>query len=254
MGATGRRGTVGRRALVGALATVVLAGACRGTEPPSSPPAGSRAVSFPSADGVRLAGRLIGEGSVAVVLSHMRPADQRSWWSFAEDLADAGYLVLTYDFRGYCPGGAAGCSEGERDLGEIWRDVLGAVDFVRSQGARRVVLIGASMGGTASLLAAAQEGVAVQAVVTLSAPAAFEGMELTADVLTRVDAAKLFIAGTGDGQAAADAERLYDLSPPPKRVEILTTDAHGTDILSSNQAGRARTLILGYLEQVAPAA
>jgi hypothetical protein len=109
------------------------------------------------------------------------------------------------------------------------------------------------MGGTASLLAAAQDQVSVEAVVTLSAPASFEGMDLTPDVLTRVDAAKLFVAGTGDGQAAADAERLYDFSPPPKRVEILTTDAHGTDILSGNQAGRARTLILRYLEQVAPA-
>jgi pimeloyl-ACP methyl ester carboxylesterase len=231
----------------------LLLAACRGTEPPSAPPQGSRAVSFRSTDGVRLEGRLIGEGSVAVVLSHMRPADQRSWWSFAQDLADAGYLVLTYDFRGYCPGGVGGCSAGERDLGAIWRDVLGAIDFVRSQGASRVALIGASMGGTASLLAAAQEGVAVEAVVTLSAPASFEGMDLSPDVLTRVDAAKLFIAGTGDGQAAADAERLYGSSPPPKRVEILTTDAHGTDILSSNQAGRARTLILGFLEQVAPA-
>jgi pimeloyl-ACP methyl ester carboxylesterase len=254
--ATGRR-WVARRAPAGALSAAVLTVAvltvaCRGTEPPSAPPEGSRAVSFPSADGVRLAGRLIGEGSVAVVLSHMRPADQRSWWPFSEDLAEAGYLVLTYDFRGYCPGGVGGCSAGERDLGEIWRDVLGAIDFVRSRGARRVVLIGASMGGTASLVAAAQEGVSVDAVITLSAPASFEGMDLTPDVLTRVSAAKLFIAGTGDGQAAPDAERLYDLSPPPKRVEILTTDAHGTDILSSNQAGRARTLILQYLEQVAP--
>jgi pimeloyl-ACP methyl ester carboxylesterase len=254
VGATGRRWIAGRRALAGALGVVLaLAVACREAEPAGVPPEGSRAVSFPSADGVRLEGRLIGEGSVGVVLSHMRPADQRSWWPFARDLADAGYLVLTYDFRGYCPGGVGGCSAGERDLGEIWRDVLGAIDFLRSRGARQVVLIGASMGGTASLLAAAQDQVSVEAVVTLSAPASFEGMDLTPDVLTRVDAAKLFVAGTGDGQAAADAERLFDLSPPPKRVEILTTDAHGTDILSGNQAGRARTLILRYLEQVAPA-
>lgn len=233
----------------------LLAPACRGSAgPPTAPPAGSRTVAFPSADGVRLEGRILGEGSVGIVLSHMRPADQRSWWSFAEDLADAGYLVLTYDFRGYCPGGVGGCSQGERELGEIWRDVLGAIDFIRSEGARRVVLIGASMGGTASLLAAAQDGVSVEAVIALSAPASFEGMTLTPDVLTRIDAAKLFIAGTGDDRAPDDAQALYAASPPPKRVEILTTDAHGTDILSGNQAGRARTLILQYLERYAPVA
>ncbi len=248
---TGRRRGA-RRAVVGALAAALVAAACGGG-PTTAPPEGSRAVSFPSADGVRLEGRLIGEGQVAVVLSHMRPADQRAWWPFAEDLAEAGYLVLTYDFRGYCPGGVGGCSEGARDLGEIWRDVLGAIAFVRTEGARRVVLVGASMGGTASLVAAAQEGISVEAVVTLSAPASFEGMVADADVLSRVDAAKLFIAGTGDGPAARDAETLYAASPPPKRLEILTTDAHGSDILSGNQAGRARTLILQYLEQVAPA-
>ncbi len=252
MVATGRRRNRVHRALAGALAVASLLPGCGRSEAPTAPPEGSRAVSFPAADGVRLEGRLIGEGSVAVVLSHMRPADQRSWWPFAEDLAEAGYLVLTYDFRGYCPGGVGGCSEGERELGEIWRDVLGAIDLVRSRGARRVVLIGASMGGTASLVAAAQEGVSVEAVVTLSAPAAFEGMVLDADLLSRISAAKLFVAGTGDGTAADDAQALYAASPPPKRVEILTTDAHGTDILSGNQAGRARTLILQYLEQFAP--
>ncbi|GBC87771.1 hypothetical protein HRbin12_01789 [bacterium HR12] len=254
MDATGRRrNRAMHRALVGPLVAASLLAACAGAEAPTALPEGSRAVSFPAADGVRLEGRLVGEGSVAVVLSHMRPADQRSWWPFAEDLADAGYLVLTYDFRGYCPGGVGGCSEGERELGEIWRDVLGAIDFVRGRGARQVVLIGASMGGTASLVAAAQEGVSVDAVVTLSAPASFEGMVLDADLLSRVDAAKLFIAGTGDATAADDAQALYAASPPPKRVEILTTDAHGTDILSGNQAGRARTLILQYLAERVPA-
>lgn len=250
MHVTGRRRPGLGRTLAAVVCLVTLAAACGTDEPrPTKVPPGSEAVSFDSADGVRLEGRLFGEGSVGVVLSHMRPSDQTSWWSFAEDLADEGYLVLTYDFRGYCPGAVGGCSGGEQDLGEIWRDVVGAVGFVRSRGAQRVVLIGASMGGTASLMAAAQGGVSVDVIVTLSAPAAFEGMNLTADLLTRVIAAKLFIAGTGDGSAAEDAQSLYAMSPPPKRVEILTTDDHGTDILDGNQSGRAGTLILSYLEQ-----
>jgi len=249
MDVTGRRSGLGR-ALAALLCLSTLAAACGQREAhPTKAPEGSEAVSFPSADGITLEGRLLGDGSVGVVLSHMRPSDQTSWWGFAEDLAGEGYLVLTYDFRGYCPGGVAGCSGGGQDLGEIWRDVLGAIDFIRSRGASRVVLIGASMGGTASLIAAAQDGIDVNVVVTLSAPRDFEGMDLTPDVLTRVSAAKLFIAGTGDGSAADDAQALYEMSPPPKRVEILTTDDHGTDILSGNQSGRSRTLILTYLEQ-----
>jgi uncharacterized protein len=247
---TGRRRTGPARAFGALLAIATLAAACGGeTSPSASPPEGSEAVTFPSADGISLEGRIVGDGTVGVVLSHMRPSDQRSWWDFAGQLADEGYLVLTYDFRGYCPGGSGGCSQGEQDLGQIWRDVVGAVGFIRSRGARQVMLVGASMGGTASLVAAAQDGVSADVVVALSAPAAFEGMVLTPDVLTRVTAAKLFIAGTGDGSAAEEAQSLYAASPLPKRVEILTTDDHGTDILDGNQSGRARTLILTYLEQ-----
>jgi hypothetical protein len=106
------------------------------------------------------------------------------------------------------------------------------------------------MGGTSSLIAAAKDQ-GVDVVVTLSAPTSFEGLTVDTDVLSQVTAAKLFIAGVGDGSAADSAQELYDLSPPPKRVEILTTDDHGTDILTGNQAGPARTLILNYLAQYA---
>jgi uncharacterized protein len=250
MRVTGRYATGTARALAVLLLLMTLAGACGDDRPPvTEAPSGSEAVSFDAPDGVALEGRLFGDGSVGVVLSHMRPSDQTSWWDFAQELADEGYLVLTYDFRGFCPGGVAGCSEGEKDLGEIWRDVVGAVGLIRSRGADRVVLIGASMGGTASLLAASEDRVAADVVVTLSAPASFEGMDLTPDVLTKVTAAKLFLAGNGDGSAPEDAQSLYAGSPPPKRVEVITTDDHGTDILDGNQSGRARTLILTYLEQ-----
>lgn len=211
---------------------------------------GSRAVSFETPDGVRLEGRLFGDGSAAVVLSHMRPADQTSWFRFAGRLADAGYLVLTYDFRGYCPGGDGGCSEGDVDVGEIWRDVLGAIAFVREHGATSVALVGASMGGTASLVAAGREETGVRAVITLSAPVAIEGLVADAPLLSRITVGKLFIAGVGDASAAADAQTLYDRSPPPKRVEILPSDDHGTDLLTGGQGEVVRRLIETQLEQV----
>jgi len=209
----------------------------------------SRKVSFPASDGVRLDGRLFGDGSSAVVLSHMRPSDQSSWFRFAGRLADAGYLVLTYDFRGYCPGGDGGCSQGSRDIAAMWQDVVGAIDFVRSRGATSVSLVGASMGGTASLVAAAREGVEVRAVITLSAPASVEGLVVDGALLSRVSVGKLFIAGVGDAVAASDAESLYAQAPPPKRVEIVPADDHGTDLLTGSQAEVVRRLIETYLQQ-----
>ena len=226
---------------------------CGGAQEPTAAPSGSRAVTFASRDGITLQGRLFGAGTTAVVLSHMLPADQRSWFEFAERLADQGYLVLTYDFRGYCPGGVGGCSGGERDISAIWQDVLGASDLVRSRGATNVALVGASMGGTASLVAAAEEGAGVDVIVTLSAPIAIEGLVADPQLLQRVSANKLFIAGVGDASAAAAAEELYATAPPPKRVEIVPADDHGTDLLSGPQGEVVRRLIETYLAQFAPA-
>ena len=34
----------------------------------------------------------------------MFPSDQSAWYFFADRLGERGYRVLTFDFRGYCPG------------------------------------------------------------------------------------------------------------------------------------------------------
>ena len=238
-----------RRGTIPIVALLILA-AC-GSEPVPTP-SGSRAISFESEDGLRLAGRLFGEGNEGIVLAHMFPADQTSWFAFADRLASRGYRVLTFDFRGYCPGGEGGCSEGDKLTYDDWRDVLGAIEAIRDEGAVRVGLIGASMGGTASLLAASHPEVDVDVVITLSAPVSFQGLDVTPEVLSQVSAAKLFLAGHEDASAAESAQLLYDESIQPKKVQILTTGDHGTDILTGNQAGIASTEMLNWLERYLP--
>src|SRR6266498_5296894 len=92
-----------------------------------------------------LAGRMFGSGAVGVVLSHQggTAANQSDWWGMARLLTDRGYRVLTYDFRGICPGGVAGCSGGHFGGRTQWKDLLGAVAFIRSAGSRQVVVGGA---------------------------------------------------------------------------------------------------------------
>ena len=234
--------------LLGAVALV----ACG--EPPPPDLSGSRPVTFESRDGVTLEGRLFGDGSTGVVLSHMQPADQRSWFAFANRLADQGYLVLTYDFRGYCPGGEGGCSQGEVQIPAIWQDVLGAVDFIRSQGATTVALVGASMGGTASLVAAGQEGTDVAVVITLSAPVSIEGLERgrrAAPARGREQAVHRGRGGRrrrGVGRAA-----LRDRSAAESGPEIVPADDHGTDLLTGSRGESVQRIIETYLAQFAPA-
>jgi alpha-beta hydrolase superfamily lysophospholipase len=214
----------------------------------------SQAVTFTTSDGVELAGRLFGpeDATAGVVLAHMLPADQSSWFEFADRLGGLGYHALTFDFRGYCPGGVAGCSEGEKGVAGIERDLAAAIAYVKGQGVKRIGLVGASMGGTASLVAASRPDKAIDTVVTLSAPASIDGLVAGPEVLQAVTAAKLFIAGNGDAVAARSAQTFYEESAPPKRAEILTTSDHGTDILEGNQGEIARNLIIDWLERYVP--
>jgi dienelactone hydrolase len=240
-----------RFAVVVAALSLALA-ACGPSSPPASP--GSRPVRFTSFGGVELAGRLFeAEGSTAgVVLAHMQPGDQSAWFGYADTLADDGYRTLTFNFRGSCPGGDAGCSQGATDPALLWRDVQAAVRYLRSTGIPRVAVIGASVGGTAALVAAAQPGSSGGAVATLSAPISSGSLTVPPETLVAASAAKLFVAGAGDAAAASDAQRMYDQSVPPKRVEIVPSDDHGTDLLEGSQGPNVRAVLARWLAQFLP--
>lgn len=215
----------------------------------------SRAVTFRVQDGIQLAGRLFGPdtASAGIVLSHMVPSDQSAWFDFADRLGVAGYRVLTFDLRGTCPGGDAGCSKGAKAPQGAWLDVLAAAKYLRAQGVSRIGFVGAGVGGTASLVAAAQQPTGVEAVITLSAGLDTDGLAAGPDVMQTVAAAKLFLAGDDDTLGAESAQSFYDSSLPPKDVELLTTADHGTDLLIGNQGEKARDLILGWLTRYVPA-
>jgi predicted alpha/beta-hydrolase family hydrolase len=220
--------------------------------------AGSTPITFRTDDGVRLAGRLFGApgAPAGVVLAHMLPADQTSWYPFAKRLAAQGYRVLTFDFRGYCPGGDGGCSEGTKQVDAADVDLQAAVDRLRKDGVTRVAIAGASMGGTAALRVAATDPAGIAAVVTLSAPVAIERLSVDRQTLANVRAPKLIIAGLGDPSGAAGAaETIAAQSPQPVREEIVTSDAHGTDLLTSQQGEHVQELIeLWFGQWLAPSA
>lgn len=219
----------------------LLSVACGAGE--SLAPAG-RIVGFTTSDGVELTGEVRGDGSVGVVLAHMFPNDRTAWSSFASSLADRGYLALTFDFRGY------GDSGGTKDIPAITADVLAAVEAIREEGAVTVVLVGASMGGSASLLAAAQAE--VDGVVTLSAARTFMGLNVTEQDAALIDEPKLFLAAQDDASAPDTAQLLFSASRPPKEVHIVTGGDHGTDMLTGGQAEVVRNHILTFLARFAP--
>jgi uncharacterized protein len=215
-----------------------------------------RRVHFRASDGVLLDGRLFGHGRVGVVLSHMgRGGDtQADWRELAELLAAKGYLALTYDRRGVCPGGSGGCSKGIDDYALAWRDVVGATGYLRQQGARRIVLIGASIGAMSSLYAA-ESRVRTAALVEFAGINHASGYAFARADIRRIAGAKLFLSSRRDIYGGGDAARQwFGWAKPPRQLELVPGTEHGTDLLlpSSPQRKPIESVILRFVTQAAP--
>lgn len=208
-----------------------------------------RRVTFPSSGGARLVGRVFQPGrGRAIVLAHQVDTDQTDWLEFARELASNGYTVLTFNFQGACGGG---CSGGGVPTAELWTDIVGAVAFLEERGAERIGLVGASLGGEASVAAAARLGSRVSAVVTLSASL---GLAETGLGDARRDAAAivaptLFVAGESDAGAVQAARSFWRVAREPKRLEIVPFGEHGVELLRWEPGEHVRPLVLRFLHR-----
>ncbi len=111
-------------------------------------------VRFTATDGVSLRGWFVpcDASTRAAILLHGNGSTRSQMIARARLLRAHGFAVLLYDARGH------GESEGSRvsfGLHET-RDLLGALDYVRSRGATEIGCLGASQGGATIALAAAQ--------------------------------------------------------------------------------------------------
>jgi dienelactone hydrolase len=159
-------------------------------------------------------------------------------------LAVLGYQVLAYDFRGN------GDSAATSDIWNLDVDLRAAVNFAHQQGATKIVLMGASMGGTASLKVAAEEQ--VTAVISLSGPQEFS-VSVSDDEIKAIQAPKLFMASENDDSFITDARHMYAIARSPKEIYIYPGAAHGTDIFGGDNGDDPAQRLLHFIAQYAPA-
>lgn len=191
----------------------------------------ARAIVFRAADGQRLVGLALGKGPRGVVLAHQFRSNLCAWLPVARTLAKRGYRVLAFDFR----------APGTGDSADL--DVAAAARALLGRGATSVVLVGASMGGTASLAAAPSLGAKVAGVVSFSGPAVFAGMDATA-AIAALTPRILLVVGENDEPFAADAVTLRDAATGgTTRLEVLAGSSHGVSLAR----GAGLALLLGFL-------
>ncbi|MFD6414955.1 alpha/beta hydrolase family protein [Streptomyces sp. NPDC060194] len=149
------------------------------------------------------------------MLAHSADGDVCTWKDKADAFAEAGYRVLAIQSNGADP-----------------EEITAATAVLRDKGVRSVALMGASKGGTGALVAAADIEPAVHAVVPLSAPRAYSGMNAESAV-PRLTVPLLYVAAELDGKFPADAEALHALTAraPEKKLEIVAGSQHGEPVL-----------------------
>ncbi len=233
------RGALALALVLGALATTASGQPSQGAGC-VRPADRSTPVTFRTADGVRLAGNILGRGPTGVVLAHTTSADRCQWLPFARELAKKGYRALVFDMRGY--GASSGITNTSPDV-----DVVAAAGELHRRGAKKIVLMGASMGGTGVVAAAPRIRPAVKGVVELSAPTGF-GSADALGAAKRLKAPALFVAGRDDGDFAAATRALYQAAATKnKQLRLVASSWHGVDLLAIPSV---KKLVLGFLQRV----
>jgi pimeloyl-ACP methyl ester carboxylesterase len=218
---------------------------------PSPVLAATRIVTFTTADGVNLHGTLYGNGTTAVILSTMGAQRQETWAPFARAIAADGYQALTYNFRYW----VSDTKMQDNLRGKAAEDLRAAIAFARQQGAKQIVLVGASLGALASLKAAS--GSEPAAVVIMAAPfgpfPALPSLQVDEADLQAITAPKLFINTEHDeGGFTESTKKMFEVAPEPKELHLYPGSAHGTDLFDTEQAADLTQRLLEFIQRNAP--
>lgn len=181
----------------------------------------------------KLSAALAGRGSTGVVLANQSDNSACEWLPFPAYLAAHGMRVLAFDYGN----------------GDASAEVQGAARFLRDHGVRRLVLIGASLGGAVVIDAGLHLHPRPAAVVSLSAVPEATLYPFPADA-RRLRSPIFQIGGTEDQltQSGQVTRALFRESPSPaKRLLLIPSAQHGVDFVDASAGSRVRAAVLAFV-------
>lgn len=182
------------------------------------------------------------QGSVTVILMHMMPAVKESWNDFAEELAENGCNVLSFDFRGH------GESEGghyedftDEEHQKYSLDLDSAMEYVKNNFSdTEVYLVGASIGANIAIKYLSEHH-EIKKAVALSAGLDYYGVKAEQYIKETDPAQDLLLVAAADDMrksgvsASRQAEVLYDLANCKIEKLIFQTGGHGTNLFTTHE-------------------
>lgn len=214
-------------------------------QPTLTPDVPFEKVTFETEDGVEIAATLFGSGDTALLMLHMGKgsADQESWHPFARLAAEEGFTALTVDLRG------RGESGGDMYPPYMILDARAAIEFLRQRDFKRVVCLGASMGGTTCLRLAVEDELV--GVVVISSTQSVGGENgVSVQDLRALTIPKLFVYGERDSIIPSEMESMFRYSAESKQLITYKHAAHGTDLFLSTYGDDLRQQLLTFLQEL----
>jgi dienelactone hydrolase len=197
--------------------------------------AGWRSVTV-HAHGARIDAAVLGDGDVGVVFANDSGNSACGWMSFARQLVGRRTRVLVFEYDDQSQAAAEG---------------LAGARALHAAGARRVAMIGASVGGRAVVQAAARDHGTLAAAVSLSAERSVgTNLREILPVARHVRVASLYVGSRDDGYTTfgRDTRQFHRVTPAKvNRMLIVPGGDHGVDLLSDENGPRVRKTILAFL-------
>jgi dienelactone hydrolase len=203
-----------------------------------------RTLRLPNSAGLVVDAVDLGSGPNGVVLAHQSDANMCQWLPYATLLDQLGYRVVVFDFVGF------GTST-QPATRTYLDDIRTVVDYLRKQGTERVVVVGASMGATMSVVAAAAITPPVAGVVAVSPPKLFDGVNAER-AASQLQTPALYIAADSDGDYEVYAEELSEATPEALRnLLIVPAPEHGVELVGAQtpQGAQVRSAIEAFLAE-----
>lgn len=200
-------------------------------------------ISFATVDGGEIVADIYGVGDSAVVLAHGGRFNKESWTRQARELSIAGFQVMAIDFRGY--GQSRGPGQEEVLSAPLHLDILAGVSYLRTNGAKIVSVVGASMGGSAAAAAVAEKPNAIDRLVLLGSTPSCPAKDLKCS--------KLYIMTSddtsGSGPRLPALLRHFEQVPGPKELMIPSGSSHAQFMFDDTIGHRVMADIIRFLSE-----
>jgi len=199
-------------------------------------------VSLETSDNVKIIGDYAGTPEEpAVLLLHMMPAVRSSWKELSGKLNERGFQTLAIDLRGH--GESQGGPEGYRKFSdEIHQssihDVEAGVKLLKSKGAPKIFIAGASIGANLALWYAAEHK-EIDGAILLSPGFNYRGLKTESYVSGLKGSQSVYFAASRDDSYSAETiEGLFAKMPlgVKKELKMFERAGHGTTMFEKEPA------------------